>query len=949
MGLNVSGSKSLFWKTGIDNSGLKKGAQESKGILAGLASNITKLDVFAGLAASAGLAFVKASKAAYKFSKVFETAMKEVQTISVAVQNNYEGISDQIISMSKRMPDAATKLAQGLYQIVSAGYDGAKAMEILGVSSKLAVAGVTDTFTVADTLTSILNAYGERAGSAMEISDKLFTVVKLGKVEMSSLAQSLSNVTGLAAQAGLEFDDLMAIIAKGTKTMKPEQMITGVKGILNAIIKGPMTQAEDIVKELGIDFSLTALQANGFAGFMEELMQKTNGSIEALQTLFPNVEGLAGLLAVATDEGGKFSDVLKQIEDSSGATETAFKTMVGTAENQTKILMNILNSKLKVWGDQILSSVNQVAGAINKMFVTTGEGYVNNTEKAIGQSVRLKAEFHDLSAELLMLTAKQIKNNYESERYSNIIQQMNADFAPYLRNLMTEKDSYADIASNLEAAKQNLEDYWRAKRKEAVAYDIQKEMDALNKMNATLQYMIDLRKQGLLVVPDKRFYEQAKNEEEVWANVAREISNNNLQLEGLEDRYRVAAGAIDETDRSVMTIVEDFSKAGDVGAAAGQKIAKGFSGMSGISGFDIQKPAPLNFDETKQSLSEIMSLFGDHIKQLEDLRQAGIDTTAILSSEWSNFSNNVKTEYGKDSETYQAVLNLKKDAELEYLEWQKQQWIKQHEYQNEVLQVGLDSYRQFVTSLIDTDMTGKERREMIWESIKSGFTNLLASMTAKLIENYILNQVIAKAGQTAAVASAVVTSKSIASAWSTAAAFTSLATFGANSIPAMAGITSTNALARTMALGSGLNEGGEVLAGSDRNVDSVPTILTKKEIVINRDSAQKNRSILLGINRDKNFIQKYFIPREMYVNRNSGGEVEPRMKFPTMQSFPSRMEITSKQLDSLLGAVMAQTMNQRNISIPVININSHLDAEKFIIEMDATRNKMVKRGYNPNE
>jgi hypothetical protein len=292
---------------------------------------------------------------------------------------------------------------------------------------------------------------------------------------------------------------------------------------------------------------------------------------------------------------------------------------------------------------------------------------------------------------------------------------------------------------------------------------------------------------------------------------------------------------------------------------------------------------------------------------------------------------------------------MKKDAEIEYLEWQKQQWIQQNEFQNETLQIGINAYKQFVTSMIDTDMTGKERREMIWESMKSGFVNLLANMTAKLIENAIITAAISKSSQAAAITSAAVTGTSVATAWSTAAAMTSLATFGTNAIPAAAGITSTNALARTMALGSGLNEGGEVLAGSDRNVDSVPTILTKKEIVINRDSAQKNRSILLGINRDKNFIQKYFIPREMYVNRNSGGEVEPRMKFPTMQSFPSRMEITSKQLDSLLGAVMAQTMNQRNISIPVININSHLDAEKFIIEMDATRNKMVKRGYNPNE
>jgi hypothetical protein len=222
-------------------------------------------------------------------------------------------------------------------------------------------------------------------------------------------------------------------------------------------------------------------------------------------------------------------------------------------------------------------------------------------------------------------------------------------------------------------------------------------------------------------------------------------------------------------------------------------------------------------------------------------------------------------------------------------------------------------------------------------------------MTAKLIENYILNQIIAKTSEAAAIASAAATGTAVASAWATAAAMASLATFGANAIPASAGITSTTALAHALALGTGLNEGGEVLTGSDRNVDSVPTFLTKKEIVINRESSQANRSILLGINRDKDFMQKYFIPKSVFTNRNTGGSVEPKMAFPTMQSFPSRMEVTSKQLDSLINAVMAQTMNQRKTVSPVININSQLNTEKFIIEMDKTRNKMITRGYNPNE
>ena len=128
MALNVTGSRSLFWKTGIDLKGLKKGKNQAEGILRNLSKSITGMDVFAGLGISAGIAFTLMTKKAYDFSKNFQTAMKEVQTISKAVQLNYQGVTDEIINMSKRVPDEATKLTKALYQIVSAGFDGAEAM-----------------------------------------------------------------------------------------------------------------------------------------------------------------------------------------------------------------------------------------------------------------------------------------------------------------------------------------------------------------------------------------------------------------------------------------------------------------------------------------------------------------------------------------------------------------------------------------------------------------------------------------------------------------------------------------------------------------------------------------------------------------------------------------------------------------------------------------------------
>jgi len=362
MALETGGS--LYWQTKIDNTGLQTGSTQAKGILRGLMRSITGMDVFAGLAIGASLVFAKMIKQAYNFSKNFESAMKEVQTISKAVQNSFKGISQEIMDMSKTVPESAIGLSKALYQIVSAGYDGAKAMEILRVATELGVAAVTDTFTAADALTSIMNAYGKAAGTAAEISDKLFTTIKNAKTTMAELGPSITTVTGLAAQAGLTFEDLMAIISTGAKTLKTDIMMTGIRGILTALLK-PTDEARKMIEKLSIEFSMAGVKADGFAKLLQSVLIATEGNAEKLAELFPNVRGLTGFLATATDEGREFERQLNNIRNSTGATSEAFKIMMETTENQLAILKNNVIAKLKPLGDSILGFMNDLASEIN--------------------------------------------------------------------------------------------------------------------------------------------------------------------------------------------------------------------------------------------------------------------------------------------------------------------------------------------------------------------------------------------------------------------------------------------------------------------------------------------------------------------------------------------------------------------------------------------------------
>ena len=256
----------LYMASGIDNTGLQKGKQEAVGIVRTLMREVTSFDVFAGIGLSAATAFAIAGKQAYEFEKKFETSMLEVATLSDIVSESLDTYKQKIVDLttSSQIPIYADEAAKALYQIVSAGHDGADGMIVLEASAKAAVGGVTDTATAADAITSIMNAYGKSAKDADRISDMLFTTVKLGKTTMGELGKSISQVTALAASFDVEIEEVLAAVSTLTSSGTPTAMAM-------TQIKQALIQAN---KELGDG----AFKTRTFQEGLNEIMAKANGS-----------------------------------------------------------------------------------------------------------------------------------------------------------------------------------------------------------------------------------------------------------------------------------------------------------------------------------------------------------------------------------------------------------------------------------------------------------------------------------------------------------------------------------------------------------------------------------------------------------------------------------------------------------------------------------------------
>ncbi len=112
----------------------------------------------------------------------------------------------------------------------------------------------------------------------------------------------------------------------------------------------------------------------------------------------------------------------------------------------------------------------------------------------------------------------------------------------------------------------------------------------------------------------------------------------------------------------------------------------------------------------------------------------------------------------------------------------------------------------------------------------------VVDFAANMVATFVEHEVLSKAANAlfgAQVAANIIEAGAVASAWSPAAAFVSLASFGANGAGAAVALTSTMALAKSLASIGGLSEGA----------DSVPrtglAILHEEERVVPRESNKK--------------------------------------------------------------------------------------------------------------
>ena len=258
----------------------------------------------------------------------------------------------------------------------------------------------------------------------------------------------------------------------------------------------------------------------------------------------------------------------------------------------------------------------------------------------------------------------------------------------------------------------------------------------------------------------------------------------------------------------------------------------------------------------RAEVDPIQQLVNENNQKLALMQQYQQQEQAILQQSYQkgkiNYDQFVAAKAATDAQ-YLALKTAQENQFNEQMTAAQWQLLSQQGLGYEMLTSAVDAFSgnasNALTGLITGTMSAQDAMRSLGNTMLNSVVNALVQVGVEALKNFIIGQTLGAASTAASVGMATTT----ATAWAPAAALASLASFGANSAPAMAGIASTVGLAQGLALTGMRYNGGPVSAGSmyqvgERGKPEIYQASTGKQYMIPGDNGRgiSNKEMTAG-------------------------------------------------------------------------------------------------------
>jgi TP901 family phage tail tape measure protein len=301
-----------------------------------------------------------------KLAVDFESSMSKIQGLVGLSANQVDRMKQSVLNLSGETTRAPVELSEALFFITSAGLRGKDALGALEFSAKAAAAGLGETKTVADVVTSAMNAYGPSVLNARTATDVLVATVKTGKAPAADFAAQFGKILPVASELGISFDQVGGAMAYLTRSTG-DAALAGTQ--LDAIVRKLIKPTEVANKELAavgtsMDEVRTSLRERGLLATLVDLRERFGDNTEAMGRLFEEGTAVAGVLQLTKDGGTAAAGAMRDTAEAAGSTDKAFDVASKTAKFKLEKSLNDLRLAGTKLGEDLVPIGTRIAGVL---------------------------------------------------------------------------------------------------------------------------------------------------------------------------------------------------------------------------------------------------------------------------------------------------------------------------------------------------------------------------------------------------------------------------------------------------------------------------------------------------------------------------------------------------------------------------------------------------------
>ena len=218
------------------------------------------------------------------------------------------------------------------------------------------------------------------------------------KVTVDELASSMGKVIPTANAYGVNLDQLCTYLAESTSQgIACAEATTYINSAFNELGDSGSTVGGILKEKTGKTFKELMESGMNLSDIMLILNQAAQEQGIQFSELWGSAEAGKAGLSILTNEGTKFNEVLGQMQQSTGATEEAFKTVSDTAQERLNKSINKLKNSFLEMGkaltpliDAVSEGVSKVADAFSKLDPEIAANIVKFAALTAGIGVTLK-------------------------------------------------------------------------------------------------------------------------------------------------------------------------------------------------------------------------------------------------------------------------------------------------------------------------------------------------------------------------------------------------------------------------------------------------------------------------------------------------------------------------------------------------------------------------------